>query len=70
MPGGPVGLIVATGVGALACVAVVVINLLPPAQLDEPGESMIYAGGLVVGMVVSCIVPLWLGRRRRVAAIA
>ncbi len=70
VPGGPVGLAVATGVGALACVAVVVITLLPPAQLDEPGESVIYAGGLIVGMVVSCVVPLWLGRRRRVTATA
>jgi glutamate:GABA antiporter len=70
VPGGAVGLLVATGIGALACLAVVVITLLPPAQLDEPSESVLYAGGLVVGMVVSCVVPLWLGRRRRVAATA
>src|SRR5215213_5472386 len=70
VPGGRVGLIVATGVGAVACVAIVVITLLPPAQLDEPGESLLYAGGLVVGMVVTCAVPLWLARRRRVVAVA
>jgi amino acid transporter len=70
VPGGWPGLAVATGVGALACVGVVVINLLPPAQLDEPGEAVIYAGGLVIGMVVSCAVPLLLGRRRRVAVAA
>ena len=68
VPGGSVGLIVATGVGAVACVAVVVINLLPPAQLDEPGETVIYAGGLIGGMAASCVLPLWLGRRGRVAA--
>jgi amino acid transporter len=70
VPGGPVGLGVATGVGALACVAVVVINLLPPAQLDEPSETVIYAGGLIAGMAASCVIPLWLGRRRRQIAVA
>ncbi len=70
VPGGAPGLVVATGVGAVACVAVVVINLLPPAQLDEPSESALYAGGMVVGMVLSCVIPLWLGRRRATAGIA
>ena len=68
VPGGRPGLVIATGAGALACVAVVVITLLPPAQLDEPRETLFYAGGLTAGMVVSCAVPLFLGRRRQVVA--
>jgi amino acid transporter len=70
VPGGRPGLVIATCAGALACLAVVVINLLPPAQLDEPRENLFYAGGLTAGMVVSCAVPLLLGRRRQVVAAA
>jgi amino acid transporter len=64
VPGGNVGLGLATGVGALACAAVVVINLLPPSQLDEPGDRFLYAGGLIIGMAASCVIPLWLARHR------
>ena len=51
------------GVGALACIAVIAINLFPPAQLSGTGQFTAYLAGMILGIAFLCAVPLWLTRR-------
>ena len=55
------------GVGAVACLVVVVINLFPPAQLAGSAQAVVYAIGMVIGVAVLCLVPIGLTRRRATA---
>ena len=63
IPGGLMGVVLIAGVGAVACVAVIVINLFPPAQLSGTGQFTAYLGGMILGIAFLCAVPLWLTRR-------
>ena len=65
IPGGLPGVLIVASVGGLACIAVVAINLFPPAQLAGAGESVLYSTGMVVGIVVVCLIPIGLSRRAR-----
>ncbi len=65
IPGGLPGVLIVACVGALACIAVIVINLFPPAQLAGAGESVVYSTGMVVAIIVICLIPIGLSRRAR-----
>ena len=65
IPGGLTGVVLIAGVGALACIAVIAINLFPPAQLSGTGQFTAYLAGMILGIAFLCAVPLWLTRRTR-----
>jgi glutamate:GABA antiporter len=69
IPGGIAGVIAVGGVGVLACLTVIALNLLPPAQIADAGEHGLYTYGMVLGVVGTCVIPLglfaWTRRRAR-----
>lgn len=72
IPGGLPGVVLVGGIGAIACLVVVGLNLLPPAQIADAGQHGLYTYGMVLGVISTCLIPIGLSAwtRRRAGRAA
>ncbi len=63
IPGGKLGVWIVCGIGILTCVSAIILGFLPPTQLAV-GNIVKYEAILITGILLCCIIPLLLQKRR------
>lgn len=64
IPGGLLGISIVAGIGISTCVAAIIIGFIPPKQIAV-GNIFSYEIFLIVGMIISCLLPLAIGQENK-----
>jgi len=64
IPGGKVGIWIVGSTGILACLAAIVLGLIPPETIKIDNIAL-YESLLIAGIIIFTLLPLWISRKRR-----
>lgn len=63
IPGGFIGIWLVCGIGILTCIGAIILGFFPPSQI-QVGNVLKYEAILIIGILVCCIVPFILHRKK------
>jgi len=65
VPGGKFGMVIIAGVGAITCFSILMVGFIPPSIVIKTHDLFSYESFLIGGIILFLIIPIFLGRERK-----